>query len=125
MTPHDEQSFLQTHYAALQADLEKDPRLAFRQPANPSSSSSTSSSVTNGMRHGGVGPMAGSIGDLPNVQGALDRASGGGSTSQRGTEKEASGRERERDRGSASGRSALGMSRQVSFCVVSPLRQNN
>jgi len=65
------------------------------------------------MRHGGVGPMAGSIGDLPNVQGALDRASGGGSTSQRGSEKEGSIRERERERGSASGRSALGMSRQV------------
>ncbi|GAA5882815.1 hypothetical protein JCM16303_002472 [Sporobolomyces ruberrimus] len=102
VAPQDEQSFLQTHYAALQSDLEKDPRLAFRQQSSSSSGPSSSTA-----RNGIVGPMAGNISDLPSVQGALERASGGSS---RSGERESSGRERERERSSASGSSALGMS---------------
>ncbi|GAA5992711.1 hypothetical protein JCM5350_004288 [Sporobolomyces pararoseus] len=111
--PQPEQSFLQLHYQSLQADLEKDPRLAFRhQPSQSSSSSSASTTGTN--RNGVVGPMSGLISDLPNVQGALDRASSAGSAT--GTTR--SGGERDRDRvggSTSSSRAALGtgMSRQV------------
>ncbi|GAA5966769.1 hypothetical protein JCM3765_000943 [Sporobolomyces pararoseus] len=111
--PQPEQSFLQLHYQSLQADLEKDPRLAFRQ--QPSQSSSSTASTTGTTRNGVVGPMSGLISDLPNVQGALDRASSAGS----GVGTTRLGGERDRDRvggSTSSSRAALGtsMSRQNS-----------
>lgn len=70
-----EQAFLRQHYEVLQAEVAKDPRLAFRQPAAGSMSSS-------GFGPSAVGPMAGSTLDLPTVASTLDRARGaaGGST---------------------------------------------
>ncbi|GAA5954069.1 hypothetical protein JCM21900_005397 [Sporobolomyces salmonicolor] len=116
-----EQSFLSQHYATLQAEAEKDPRLAFRQPTSSSSHTHSSSISGPGGRAGlapsVVGPMAGQTLDLPSVVGALERASAGGSsgsTSGREREKDG-GRERERER-AATGRTGLGtsMSRQNS-----------
>ncbi|GAA5910638.1 uncharacterized protein JCM6883_003238 [Sporobolomyces salmoneus] len=77
--PEPEQSFLQLHYQSLQSDLEKDPRLAFRNQQSTASSSSGSSSTAGRTTtsSGGVGPMSGNISDLPNVQNVLERASGG------------------------------------------------
>ncbi|BGP52586.1 hypothetical protein JCM8202v2_000141 [Rhodotorula sphaerocarpa] len=70
-----EQAFLRQHYEVLQAEVAKDPRLAFRQPAAGTMSSS-------GFGPSAVGPMAGSTLDLPTVASTLDRARGaaGGST---------------------------------------------
>ncbi|GAA5878826.1 hypothetical protein JCM3774_000977 [Rhodotorula dairenensis] len=62
-----EQAFLRQHYEVLQAEVAKDPRLAFRQPVAGSMSS-------NGFGPSSVGPMAGSTLDLPNVASTLERA---------------------------------------------------
>ncbi|GAA5907009.1 hypothetical protein JCM5296_003912 [Sporobolomyces johnsonii] len=111
-----EQSFLSQHYATLQAEAEKDPRLAFRQPTSSASSHGHSSSISGpggraGLAPSVVGPMAGQTLDLPSVVGALERASAGGpSGSASGREREKDGgRERERER-VATGRVGLGMS---------------
>ncbi|GAA5981095.1 hypothetical protein JCM10908_003984 [Rhodotorula pacifica] len=63
----DEQAFLRQHYEVLQAEVAKDPRLAFRQPVAGSMSSG-------GFGPSTVGPMAGSTLDLPTVASTLERA---------------------------------------------------
>ncbi|POY70564.1 hypothetical protein BMF94_6479 [Rhodotorula taiwanensis] len=60
-----EQTFLRQHYEVLQAEIAKDPRLAFRQPG---------SMAQNGFGPSAVGPMAGSSFNLPTVATTLDRA---------------------------------------------------
>ncbi|GAA5846235.1 hypothetical protein JCM3766R1_000760 [Sporobolomyces carnicolor] len=117
IAPEAEQSFLQTHYLSLQSDVEKDPRLAFRQQQQaPLSSAAASSGARGSVARGGVvGPMSGQISDLPSVQGALGRASGstGGGTGAAG------------DRaGTTSRTSALGMSRQGSSSMSLPSRSS-
>ncbi|GAA5923820.1 uncharacterized protein JCM15063_003777 [Sporobolomyces koalae] len=115
--PLPEQSFLRTHYDTIQQDVEKDPRLAFKHTASAHSSSSTHAiGATNLSR---VGPMSGQIGDLPNVQHVLDRAS-----------QQQGGSSRDRERGHVSSASTGGvtaarttsaMSRQGSNSGSNPL----
>ncbi|GAA5966064.1 hypothetical protein JCM8115_004918 [Rhodotorula mucilaginosa] len=62
-----EQAFLRQQYEVLQAEVAKDPRLAFRQPVAGSMSST-------GFGPSSVGPMAGSTLDLPTVASTLERA---------------------------------------------------
>ncbi|GAA6022167.1 hypothetical protein JCM11491_005113 [Sporobolomyces phaffii] len=134
VVPQDEQAFLQTHYAALQADLEKDPRLAFRhQPSSSLSSHSfgahSSLSSSSATRNGVVGPMSGHIRDLPTVQSALERAShgGGGTTSAQDKEgpRGASGEPRDRTSNSRAAGAGPSMTRQSSASSNLPPRTSH
>lgn len=76
MQAENEQTFLRQHYEVLQAEVAKDPRLAFRQPVAGSMSST-------GFGPSSVGPMAGSTLDLPTVASTLERARGAAGASAR------------------------------------------
>ncbi|GAA6064205.1 hypothetical protein JCM10212_001618 [Sporobolomyces blumeae] len=130
----DEQSFLATHYTTLQAEVEKDPRLAFRQTASTSSHLPSSASMRNGGGLGGaphglgpsvVGPMAGATLDLPSVQGALDRASAESSSLTSALSGVAGSRAKDAAAGSKSRPLGMSMSRQDSTSSALPSSRTN